>query len=63
MPQSQNDIAQKEIDRTFAGGIITSVKSSWTSPVAILTLLYRLSNIELCDACRSLDIISSGEKR
>ncbi len=37
MSPSHNDIVRKEIDRMLAAGIITPVKSSWTSPVVIAT--------------------------
>ncbi len=37
MSPSHNDIVRKDIDRMLAAGIITTVRSSWTSPVVIAT--------------------------
>ena len=63
---SHIDIVRKEIYRMLLAVIITPVESSWTSPVVTATkidgspaVLYRLSEIELGDACRSLAFAQS----
>ncbi len=67
MSPSHNEIVRKEIDCMLAAGVITPVKSPWTSTVVIATkedgppaVLCRLSEVKFGDAHRPLSLSQIG---